>query len=76
MISLKSKKIDFRVMVFVSKSEFLIEGKDSKKLRVLRTEFYFFYCGETNGLKSVVTKYIIPTGFTCNLYLLPREQCH
>ena len=33
-ISLKSKKIDFRVMVFVSKSEFLIEGKDSKKILV------------------------------------------
>lgn len=31
-ISLKSKKSDFRLMVFVSKSEFLIEGKDSKKL--------------------------------------------
>lgn len=31
-ISLKSKKIVFRVMVFVSKSEFLIESKDSKKL--------------------------------------------
>ena len=31
-ISLKSKKSDFRVVVFVSKSEFLIEGKDSKKL--------------------------------------------
>ena len=31
-ISLKSKKIDFSVVVLVSKSEFLIEGKDSKKL--------------------------------------------
>lgn len=31
-ISLKSKKIDFRVRVFVSKSEFLIECKDSKKV--------------------------------------------
>ena len=31
-ISLKSKKTDFRVGVFVSKSEFLIECKDSKKL--------------------------------------------
>jgi hypothetical protein len=31
-ISLKSRKIDFRVIVFVSKSEFLIDGKDSKKL--------------------------------------------
>ena len=31
-ISLKSKKIDFSVVVFVSKSKFLFEGKDSKKM--------------------------------------------
>ena len=41
-ISLKSKKIDFSVVVFVSKSKFLFEGKDSKKMWVLTNEFYFF----------------------------------
>lgn len=38
-ISLKSKKTDFRVMLFASKGEFLIEGKDNKKLRVMSNEF-------------------------------------
>lgn len=42
-ISLKSKNKDFGVMVFVSKSDNLIECKDSKKLCILCAEFYFFY---------------------------------
>lgn len=48
-ISLKSKKTDFRVIVFVSKSEILIECKDSKKLRVLYM-YLSFFLGHNNPI--------------------------